>query len=139
MAEDALGLKYLGLKMYNEKGKVAVKIDFEDDNPRLRLFNEDEKTTVEVTSSELGSNLALLNPGGKQGLLIGISLWGLSVAAHARCERGQSPEKSAEDSDGPHLVFGKDNKPHCRLGLSGAHQAGHLLFAKDNKVYWSAP
>jgi hypothetical protein len=132
------GIEVPWFEMYNEKGKVAVKIDFEDDNPRLRLFNEDEKTTVEVTSSELGSNLALLNPGGKQGLLIGISLsgdpWLLMQDAN-----GDKVLKLAVDSDGPHLVFGKDNKPHCRLGLSGADQAGHLLFAKDNKVYWSAP
>lgn len=124
-------------EMYNEKG-IALEIDFEDDNPRLRLLNENGKTTVALASSELGSQVTLLNPGGKQSLTVGISLsgdpWLLMHDAS-----GDLVLKLAVDSDGPHLVFGKGNKAHCRLGLTSADQAAHLVFAKDNNVYWSAP
>lgn len=101
--------------MYNEKGNVGVEIDFQDDNPTVRLFNEAGKPTLAVATSELGPDLDLLNPSGKQCLSLSISLSG-DPQLLMRDENGDTVLKLGAGSDGPHLLFGK-----------------------NNKVFWSAP
>jgi hypothetical protein len=97
------------IELYDGLGNVAAEIRVDENRPAIRFFNENGKTTVAVGTSELGPSVALVNPNGKESLTLSISLSGQPWMVMEDAN-GDKVLKLAVDSNGPCLLFGKDNK-----------------------------
>jgi|SRR5208337_4731773 len=103
------------MELYDGLGNVAMEITVHENRPAVRFFSENGRSTVVVATSELGPTVMVRNPDGKETLSLSISLSGQPCLVMEDAN-GDSVLKLAVESNGPCLVFGK-----------------------DNKVYWSAP